>query len=130
MEIEKGLNFIWMDLFVQFYPRFWTVGGRGGGGYINRILYEFLTISERKCVSLFFSRLSEIFFDKILKVIHPYRPKSRLRTGVDYSEPRAGMKQLIGNIVACIKFSPTVAKKREAKEQWLEGNLGLENLKF
>lgn len=43
---------------------------------------------------------------------------------------RAGMKQLIGNIVACIKFSSTVAKKRGAKEQWLEGNLGLENLKF
>lgn len=87
---------VWRLRKVEFYlngfirsilPSFLNSWGEGGG-YINRILYEFLTISERKCVSLFFSRLSEIFFDKILKVIHPYRPKSRLRTGVDYSEPR------------------------------------------
>lgn len=84
---RMGWIFIWMDLFVLFYTRFWIVGGRGGG-YINRILYEFLTISERKCVSLFFSRLSEISVDKILKVIHSYHPTSQWRTGVDYCEPR------------------------------------------
>lgn len=76
MEIENGLNFYLNGFIRSILHSLLNSWGRGGG-YINRILYEFLTISERKCVSLFFSRLSEISFDKILKVIHSYHPTSQ-----------------------------------------------------